>query len=368
MNDRLTIITMNVQQVRVPLPRPLAVSTFELPGVDTCCVTLRTREGLDGIGWCFAFGPEKLRALTAMVRDSLSAITGKDPRNTEENWDAMRKAASFVGREGVSACAIGALDTACWDIAAKAAGQPLWKYLGGTRREIPCYASEGLWLNAAEDELREEAAALIASGHKALKHRVGKADLQEDVRRTAAVREAIGDKTLMVDANQGWSVARAKEACAALKDFDLEWMEEPVDHEDVRGCAEVRASSAIPICQGETNYGPRGHRHLMAAGACDVLMADLQRCAGITGWLKSAKAAKAHGLPITPHLFHEVSAHLLSATEGSIWCEHMPWWEPALKSPMALKDGHLILSDAPGLGVEWNPEALKEFVHPAGGF
>lgn len=368
-SGKLSLLTMTIGFVRVPLPRTLKVATFDLPGVDTCCVTLRTREGIDGVGWCFAFGPERLRALAAMVRDQFSTLIGKDPRNTEENWAAMRKSVSFVGRDGLSAHAIGALDTACWDIKAKAEGAPLWKLLGGERTEIPCYASEGLWLNDSVADLQKEADSLIEGGHAAVKHRVGKPALEEDIERTRAVREAIGpEKKLMVDANQGWSVEGAKAACRELEAFNLEWIEEPVDYEDVRGCAEVAAASQVPICQGETSYNPRGMRHLLVARAADVLMADLQRMSGVTGWLKAAEFAREYGKPITPHLFHEVSAHLMSATSEAVWCEHMPWWEPIIQEAMEVRDGHLILTEKPGLGIEWDDGAIQKFTHPAGGF
>ncbi len=366
---KLSLLTMTVGFIRVPLPRPLKVSTFDLPGVDTCCVTLRTREGLSGVGWCFAFGAERLRALAAMVRDQFSTLIGKDPRNTEENWAAMRKSVSFVGRDGVSAHAIGALDTACWDIKAKAEGVPLWKLLGGERTEISCYASEGLFLNDSVDDLQREAEGLLARGHTAMKLRAGKPGLAEDAARARAVREAIGSGTaLMMDANQGWSVDQAKAACGALEEFGLEWIEEPVDYEDVRGCAEVAAASNIPVCQGETSYNPRGMRHLLVAGAADVLMADLQRMSGVTGWLQAAAIAREYGKPITSHLFHEVSAHLMSAVPEAVWCEHMPWWEIILEEPMEMKNGHLQLTEKPGLGIEWNDAAIQKFTHPAGGF
>lgn len=362
-----TIISMTPAHVSLPLPRPLRVGTFEARAVDTCYVTLRTREGLKGRGWCFAFGPERARAMLAMARDLFANLLGRDPAETDANWEAMRKAASFVGRDGVSALAMSALDTACWDLAARAAGEPLWRFLGGERREIPCYASEGLWLNLTTAELEEEAASLKARGFRAMKLRVG-GRVEEDVERIRAVRAAIGPEVaLMVDANQAWDVETAKRACRAFEPFGLRWVEEPVDHEDVQGCAEVAAASAIPICTGETNYNPRGMRQLLEAGAADVLMPDLERCSGVTGWRRAAALAKEFGKPVTPHLFHEVSAHLLSAEPHGVWCEYMPWWEAVIEEPMELRDGNLILSDRPGLGVEWKEEALREFAPPEGG-
>ena len=141
-----------------------------------------------------------------------------------------------------------ALDTACWDLAAQAAGRPLWKFIGGERREIPCYASEGLWLNLTIDELIEEAAALKARGFKAMKLRVG-GSVDEDVERVRAVREAIGGEVaLMVDANQAWDVETAKRACKAFEPFGLYWVEEPVEsrrHQRMRGSRQGQQHSDL---------------------------------------------------------------------------------------------------------------------------
>ncbi len=367
MPSSLTIVSMTPAHVCVPLPRPLKVATFEVRAVDTCCVTLRTKEGLKGHGWCFAFGPERVRAMLAMMRDLFSTLLGKNPADTTANWEAMRKAASFVGRDGISAMAMSALDTACWDLAAQAAGQPLWKFIGGERREIACYASEGLWLNLTIPELEKEAASFKARGFKAMKLRVGRS-VEEDVERIRAVREAIGGEVaLMVDANQAWDVETAKKACRMFEPFDLCWVEEPVDYENVSGCAEVVQVSNIPICTGETNYNPRGMHHLLLAGAADVLMPDLERCSGVTGWRRAASLARDFGKPVTPHLFHEVSAHLMSAEAHGVWCEHMPWWECILKEPMEFREGKLVLSEKLGLGLEWEEEALRAFAPPVGG-
>ena len=267
---KLTIQTIAVSHVRVPLPWPAAVSTFRIPAVDTCAITLRTREGLSGIGWCAAFGAERCRALMAMVRDLFGVLINKDAADTEENWAAMRQAASFVGRDGISAMAIAALDTACWDIKARAAGAPLWKLLGGDRREIPCYASEGLWINASEEELKTEAESFIGRGHAGMKLRVGLPSLGDDIARTAAVRGVIGpDASLMVDANQGWSVEEAKAACRELSAFDLEWIEEPVDHEDMGDFRQIRVQRfdhvrivEVAVTAGDENrLGLRERQH-----------------------------------------------------------------------------------------------------------
>ena len=261
-----------------------------------------------------------------------------------------------------------AVEMALWEAYARMRGESLSKALGGTRREIPCYASEGLWLNASVEELQREAASLKARGFRAMKLRVGKPSLEEDLARVRAVREAIGaDFPLMVDANQGWGLGPARRACRELEAGRLVWIEEPVDHEDIPGMAALVKESATDICTGETNYGPVGLRNILEAGGADVLMADLERCAGVTGWLRAARLAGEFGRPITPHLFHEVSAHLMSACPHAVWCEHMPWWEPILKEPLPVRDGLLVLPDKPGLGIEFDEAAIRRFAPPAGG-
>ncbi len=362
------ILSVTPIHLSIPLAKPVYVSTFHMKSVETCLVKVRTKDGLEGLGWSFAFGAERARAIVAMVRDLAGVLVGKDSTKLEENWNCMRNSVSFVGRDGISAMAIAALDTACWDISSKIFDMPLWKYLGGKRTNIRCYASEGLWLNYSLEQLQEEALFFKSQGFQGMKLRVGKDELQEDIDRIIAVREAVGEEmNLMIDVNQGWSREKAFEAIESLKLFNLTWIEEPVDHEDYFLCSEIRKKSSIPICSGETNYNVGGMLRLLSENCVDFLMPDLQRCSGITGWNKVSEVAQKYSITLTSHLFHEVSAHLMSKENEDFWCEYMPWWECIFEIKHQIYKGEMILSEEPGIGLEIKKGILDKFSPPVGG-
>jgi L-alanine-DL-glutamate epimerase-like enolase superfamily enzyme len=253
-----------------------------------------------------------------------------------------------------------AIDTALWDIAGKAAGKPLYQLLGGYRSEIEAYASQGLWLHNTPDELAEEARTFVEQGFRGVKMRLGKPNPLEDLERVRIVREAVGpDVVLMVDVNQVWDAKTAIRMGRELEEFNLFWIEEPVPAHDLSASAEVRAALATPICTGETNYTHLEFRRLLETKAADILMPDLMRMGGITGWVKVAHLCQAHNVPVTPHLFMEVSAHLAGACPNAIWQEYQPWWMDCFKEPIRFADGKLLLSDRPGLGLEWDWERIN---------
>lgn len=362
------ILSVTPIHLSIPLVKPVFVSTFQMKYIETCLVRVRTLNGFEGIGWSFAFGAERARALVAMVRDLSGVLIGEDATKLEDNWDCMRKSVSFVGRDGISAMAISSLDTACWDISSKINEMPLWKYLGGKRTRVRCYASEGLWLNYSLQELIEEALLFKNQGFKGMKLRVGKSELQEDIDRISAVRETIGEEiNLMVDVNQGWNKQKAFEAIESFNPFNLTWIEEPVDHEDYFLCSEVKRKSSIPICSGETNYNVTGMLRLLSDNCVDFLMPDLQRCSGITGWKKVSEIAQIYSIPITSHLFHEISSHLMSLENEDFWCEYMPWWDCIFEKEYKIFNGEIVLSEVPGIGLKIKEEALVKFSPPVGG-
>ncbi len=356
------ITEVRARVVSIPLARPLMVATFTLPAIGSVLVDVRTDAGASGIGWMFAFGPKRLRAIQLLVEDLGGLLIGEDALAIERCWQTMWKSITFIGHSGVAVLAMAPLDTALWDIAGKVAGLPLYRLLGGARDRVEAYASEGLWLNLSVDELQREAEGFLRRGFRAMKLRVGKPDAEEDLVRVRAVREAIGPGAkLMVDANQGWDAPTAIRRGRRLEEFDLTWIEEPLPYEDIEGCAAVAAALDTPICTGETNYTSEDFRRMCQAGTADILMPDLMRMGGVTEWLKAARVCQAFRRPVTPHLFMEASAHLVAACPNAIWQEHMPWWEAILKEPVDFRDGMIHLRDRPGLGLEWDEKAVAKF-------
>lgn len=346
----------------IPLDEPLVTAAFPIPAIDTALVQVRTVDGHEGIAWSFAFGRGRVASVVRLVEDLAELAVGADAAETESLWARMSKAVGFIGQRGVAALAMSTIDTACWDIKGKAAGQPVHRLLGGARSRIEVYASQGLWLDRSREELAAEAEALVGAGFRAVKMRAGMTDPAEDVARVRTVREAIGpDIGLMVDANQAWDLKQTLRMAGAFEEFDLLWLEEPMPFSRVADYAAAREAIPMPLCTGESNYLKDEILTLADRRAADIVMPDLMRMAGVTEWVKAAHLCESFGLPVTPHLFMEHSAHLACATPNSLWQEYQPWWQPIMTRPVEVVDGCIELSDEPGFGIELSPSAVDAY-------
>jgi L-alanine-DL-glutamate epimerase-like enolase superfamily enzyme len=348
--------------VDVPLERPI-VSRIRVSATMThVLVDLETDEGLTGQTYLVTFGQDWGRAVIELLRGLEAEVRGMDPRETGALYRKMWQVSSMAGRRGLAVFAISAIDTAAWDVSAKALGVPLWRMLGGSSDPVDTYASEGLWLTDDLGRLAAEAADLVSRGFRAVKMRLGRSREADDLAAARAVRDAIGpDVRLMADANQGWDVNYALRMGRKLEDagIDLTWFEEPIPHDDVAGQARIAAELQTPLATGENAYAPFGFRELIEARAVDVMMPDLERIGGVTGWMRTAALADAWRLPLASHLFPEQSCHLMSASPTAYYLEHMPWAQPLLAEKLALVDGRVPLPIRPGLGLVWDADAVK---------
>jgi L-alanine-DL-glutamate epimerase-like enolase superfamily enzyme len=357
----MKITDIVVHRLSVPLPRPVRTARHDHAHADTVVAEMRGAGGVVGSGYCFAFGPRKAAALAALVEDFAELYRGREAApqaRFAEAWRGMH----FIGHTGLALMALAALDTACWDLAARVAGQPLFRYLGGDRTRVPTYASSGLWLDESTEELLREAEGFRAQGHRAMKMRVGRGDPEEDVERVRILREALGgDAALLADVNQGWDEPTAIRIGRRLEEHDLYWLEEPVPYEDLEGCARVAAALDMRIATGETDYGSLGMKRHLEARAADVLMPDLQRMGGPSEFMRAAALCQAWHQPVSSHLFTETSAHLLAAAPNALILEHMSWWEELFTEPLRIDAGCVVLGDKPGIGLELSQTALKRF-------
>lgn len=344
--------------VRLPLAAPVITPLHHIEAVDTVLVTVVPHEGPSGIAWLWCFGTPRARALAALVDDLAGFAVGADARETATLWARLWREANFLGRAGAVMLAQSAIDVACWDIKARLLDEPLWRLLGGSRRPIPAYAG-GLFLNDPLDAIVAEARGYLAQGFRAIKMRTGAARLADDIERVGAVRDAVGpDVTLMVDTVQGWTADAAVRAGRELARFDLAWIEDPVAFDDHAGLAKVAAALDVPVCAGENDYGLTGFERLIRGGCIDIAMPDLQRVGGVSEWLRVAALADAARLKVTPHTFHEVSVHLMSAIPNGHWLEVVPWWDRLFTTPARLVDGAMLAPDTPGLGLTFDWERL----------
>jgi mandelate racemase len=358
------ISALRTTLVDLPLRRPLVARVGSYSQMPILLLDLETDEGRSGQAYLIAFRRDWARAIEALLYGLFEELRGQDPRETTRHYRRMLQVSTMAGKRGLAIFALSGLDCACWDLAAKSADLPLWRYLGGASAPVPAYASEGLWLTDDMDRLAEEARELVAEGFRAVKMRLGRAEEADDVRAAEAIRAAIGSEVrLMADANQGWEVDYALRVGRRLEavGIDLTWFEEPVPHDDVAGQARIARELTTPLATGENAYLPHGFQELFAAGAVDVPMPDLERIGGVTGWLRTAALAEAWRLPLSSHLFPEVSCHLLAASPTAYYLEHMPWAQPLLAEPLELVDGCVKLPERPGAGLVWDQDAVERW-------
>ena len=251
---------------------------------------------------------------------------------------------------------------AAWDAIAKAANMPLCRLLGGTVDPVPAYNSNGLWLSPIET-LEQEASELKAEGDfTALKLRIGRDKLANDLNALAAVRKGAGDDIkLMCDFNQGQTLGEALARCHALDDQGLYWFEEPIPYDEIPGYSQLKRELTTPVQLGENFYGPRSLYEAVNAQAGDFMMPDLMRIGGVTGWLHAASIAGSAGIPISSHLYPEFSAHLLRVTATSHWLEWQDWVNPILAEPFELSDAELSIPEKAGAGIEWDDSAVRQY-------
>jgi len=351
--------------VLLPLHRPIVSKVGTFDRWPLILIDLQTDEGIIGRAYLEPYLQHAARSIVPLIQTLAAARAGQAISPIDDFQRGLRSL-TLIGGEGVSMIAVSALDMAAWDALAKAAGLPLAVYLGGSLGAVQAYNSNGLWLTDVAS-LADEAQALVAEGgFRALKLRLGRTRLADDLAAIAAVRAAVGDDVkLMVDFNQGLTLGDALHRCHALDGQDLYWFEEPIAYDNLASYARLRRELRTPIQLGENFYGPRALYQALAAGAGDYVMPDLMRIGGVTGWLRTAAIAGAAGIEMSTHLYPEFSAHLLRVTESAHWLEWQDWADPILAEPFALTDGCLQVPNRPGAGISWDEAAVKRYRYDA---
>jgi mandelate racemase len=356
----LTIRSVNATLVMVPMRRPLGTSAMGITEAPLVLIDLHTEEGITGRAYLFCYLEAAGHAVLALARDASTVLAGTAaaPAAARRTLKARFK---LLGARGLAAAVLAGVDIACWDALAIAAGLPLARILGATIRPVPAYNSNGLGLlepGAAADEALE----LVAEGFSAIKMRLGRPSGRDDLAAVRAIRAAIPPEVeLMADYNQALTLNDARQRCRQLDDEGLYWIEEPVRHDDYAASAELAASLRTPVQIGENFAGPRAMFAALAGKASDLVMPDLDRIGGVSGWLAAAALADAAGAEMSSHLYPEVSAHLLAATPTAHWIEYVDWADPILQQPLTVTDGRVLPPDRPGNGLDWDPDAVSRF-------
>lgn len=360
-NPQPTARGLHVRAVDVPMGRPLKTGGGEVGSAAMVLIDLLTEEGITGSSYLFCPTPLVLGPVARLLSNLEPLIEGR-PLAPVSIEGRLQKTFRLLGPQGLTAMAVAGIDMAAWDALAKACGMPLARMLGGEPREVPAYNSCGLGVMGAE-RAAEEARELVAPGFGAVKVRLGYPEMKTDVEVVRAVRDAIGeDVALMSDYNQSLSVAEAERRAAALEGEGLYWIEEPTRADDYSGHARLRNGTKTPIQIGENWWGTHDMAKSVEAGASDYAMADAMKIGGVTGWLRAAALAEAAGLPLSSHLFPEISAHLLTVAPTSHWLEYVDWANPILEEPLIVEDGHARAPDRPGTGISWDEEAVRRYL------
>jgi L-alanine-DL-glutamate epimerase-like enolase superfamily enzyme len=339
-------------------PLPIDSGVHDLATWEFLICEIDTDAGVTGTGFTYTVGYGGSAILAALNDEVIPHLIGRDVRDVDVLFNELHTRLHMIGT-GVSSMAIAAADTAAWDALARESAMPLYRYLGAYRDEIQAYAS-GIDLAYTEDQLLEEMRGFRVAGFTAVKMKVGR-PFPEDLRRLAAVREAIGPGcTLLVDALQGWSLGEAARRLRRMDEFDIAWLEEPLAPTDIDGHAALQANSLVPIAAGETLFTVSEFTEYIRRGAIRVAQPDVIRL-GITGWLRVAKIAEAFGLPLAPHSIQEIHAHLLCAVPNALWLEYLPLFDPLTGQSIQVANGMARPSQGPGHGMTFSAEIMDPY-------
>jgi L-alanine-DL-glutamate epimerase-like enolase superfamily enzyme len=323
-------------------------------------VRVRDADGAEGLGYTYTVGAGGGAMQQLIARDLGPLLDGADETRIEALWQKLWWAVHYVGRGGLAVHAISAIDTALWDLMARRRGLPLWRLLGGHDPQVPAYAG-GIDLFFTLEELLRQTEDNLAKGFRAIKMKVGRERLSEDVARVAAMRELLGpDVPLMVDANMRWSADQGIRAARAFAPHQVFWLEEPTIPDDVAGHVRILREGGLPVATGENLHSIYEFNAMIAAGGVSFPEPDLSNCGGVSVWLKVARLAEAANLPVTSHGVHDLHLHLLAAVPNASYLEvHGFGLERFMAEPLRIADGKATAPERPGHGVELDWQGLE---------
>jgi len=346
----------------VPLKNSIADSTHTLNAIDWILVDVYAEGGLVGSSHMltFDFGRELLRGVVDY--ELKRVVVGMDTTLIASVWQACWDRVEYIGQTGVAAWGLAAINIALWDLLGKSLNCSVSRLLGGCREQVPIYGSGG-WLSYSMEQLLAEATSYVGRGFTAVKMKVGSSDFRRDVERVKAVREAIGPGIrLMVDANQAWTPGQALEFSRKVSDCELFWFEEPIAKDDHGGYRTLASAMDIPVAAGEREYSLEAFRDLLDLRALSIVQPDVLRLGGISRCLKLAHLAESFHARVASHFYKEIDIHWLAAVDNGLFLEYFPWLDPLLVHPLEVEGGLARVPNRPGLGIEFKPEAIQEYM------
>jgi mandelate racemase len=359
MTTDLIVQSLKSRPVMVPLKNSIRTASGVVTHAPLILIDLTTTNGIVGHGYLFTYTPIALNSVNELLI-SLNAVVQGMACTPQEIFKSLEARFRLLGNTGLVTMALAGIDMAAWDCLAKSVKRPLVELLGGAIKPVPCYFSQGMDGLARGEELAHEC---IERGFGAMKIKVGYNTIDEDVAVIRAVQNVLGARArLAVDYNQSLHYADALRRCNNLDKLDLLWIEEPMLQDDFEGHARLSAEVKTPIMLGENWFGTQEMAKALSAGACDLVMPDLMKIGGVTGWLRAASLAQAARLPMASHLFPEITVHLMSVTPTAYLLEILELAEPVLKTRLNIVKGMAYPNTDPGNGIEWNESAIKQLL------
>ncbi len=359
----MTIHTLQADHFSIPLPVTLSDSMHgDMASFELITARITDEDGLQGLGYTYTLSGAARAIHSVVAHDIGPLLPGQGADRIEAIWKSLWWHLHYAGRGGLAMHAMSAVDIALWDLLGKRTGLPLWRLLGGADPKVRAYAG-GIDLQFSIDDLLAQTDRNLENGFRAIKMKVGRNLLREDVTRVAAMRTHLGpDFPLMVDANMRWTVDEAIRAARAFRDFDLVWLEEPTIPEDFAGHARILSEGGVPVSAGENLHTLYDFQHMLTANGVSYIEPDVSNCGGITVWMKVARLAEARNLPVTSHGVHDIHVHLLGAIPNASYLEvHGFGLERFIAEPLRIFDGCATAGEVPGHGIRFDWEHLDRY-------
>jgi D-galactarolactone cycloisomerase len=384
----MKIATIETFVLKCHMPYAVTLARGSYDEREALLVKVTTDTGVAGWGEAALWGGPPEVSVAVIEKEIFPLIEGQDALQPDFLWELVYQQTYYHGRKGIVLACLSGVDIALWDIMGKACGQPVWRLLGGFGRAVETYASSGYYrADRSMDDFAAEIGEWVGKGYRGFKMKIGntpdvihdavigpvalRRSFAEDVRRIEVAREAVGDAALLVDANTSLDAAQAMRYAEKLEQLDVRWFEEPVQPENIEGCARLARYTRVPIAGFETETNKFVFKQLIDAGAVQMVQPDVVQVGGLSEARKIAAYAQMHHLPITSKNYstavsQAAALSLLFAVPNGRWFEReidpLPWREEILKVPLySFEDGYVRPSDRPGLGLEIDEPSLASW-------
>ena len=352
----MIIKSIKTKIVSVPFSDPPKTGFLTLEKIDLLIVQVETKDGVIGTGHLHPLAGG-LKTLEMCVNEMLKPLLiGETIKDIEVLWTKMWNATFIQGRMGITVMAMSALDIALWDCYGRTKNMPLWKVWSGKSQALPVYGS-GCYRGLGHDGMIEKAEKYVKLGFKSIKMQVAHCFTNdEDIANVRDMRKALGDNIgIMIDVNQGWGVEETIKVSKEIEKYNPEWLEEPVMADDFEGYKEICKSISIPVVTGENNFTHNDLLPFMKNKKISILQPDIMR-GGYTNLIFTSNLANEYGIKIAPHMFPELSIHIVASIKNPSWLEYMGWYDHLWQEPLLPVNGTLKPSDRPGHGMDFKSE------------